>query len=959
MRKHMGILSILPLFLFTACATSSQVSTPEQTAAPQPAQQTKPAKHPLDQSEYRRFVLDNGIKVLLVTDPRFNKSAASLVVDAGALSDPPEREGLAHFLEHMLFMGTEKYPGVDEYAQYITENGGNRNAYTSRDHTNYIFEIKHDAFEGAVDRLAQFFIAPLFTNTYTEREINAVNSEFQSYIENDNWRASQVQRAIFRKDHPAFKFNVGSQKTLGDIKRDELLAFHKAHYGAHRMSLVLLGNAPLDTLQHLAKTYFVPIESRNLAPITYEPDFLPEKETFRLVQIEPIKDTRTVELSFPMPSYINDFRSKPDALLSSMIGHEGKGSLLSLLKTEGLATSLSAGGWLETRDYGRLEINVNLTPKGLENYLDVVRHCLAYIDILKESDYPTYYFQELRSKAKLDELYTDRGEGFGYASALGRRLAQYPLDVVERLPYLYEEEDAQAYHRLVSYLRPNNMMVTLMDKGVTTDKTEPHYGTQYSTTEDDAVYATLSNLPAREGLHLPEPNPFMPKHTTIPNRPQKEGITPTKLLSEPGVELYHATDAEFLRPKVSLRYKIRFAKENMNLRFKVLLDTYTTCVNESLTELAYPASLAGLDYTFQNGYEGVYFSINGFDESAATLYENVLEHMQHINITEQTFEAIKDRSIRSLKNFPKQDAWRITRSLIYETLYAVSYTPAERLSVVETLTLADIHAFAKTFYAQGYVEALVYGNLPTHSAIILTKQMQQKLGLQPIARDVTFEQTYLRQEKPEAIQVVTKLEVNNSCFWRQYYADLLTPQSRAAGLILGTFIERPFFTELRSNQQLGYIVSGGMSALERTSMYAYFLIQSNDYPADEVENRADAFIATYVDLFNAMPPEQFETLRATAIEELEQKDKTISEKASKFNAQAFSYNGNFKRDQEAIDALQAISVEDVAALLKNTLSPETRRMRTVLSFARDHEAKAEIKSSFDDLNTWKKGRTFK
>ena len=69
-------------------------------------------KHPLDRSEVRKLTLDNGVRVYLLSDPNFNVSAASMVVETGSLENPNDREGLAHFLEHMLFLGTEKYPDV-------------------------------------------------------------------------------------------------------------------------------------------------------------------------------------------------------------------------------------------------------------------------------------------------------------------------------------------------------------------------------------------------------------------------------------------------------------------------------------------------------------------------------------------------------------------------------------------------------------------------------------------------------------------------------------------------------------------------------------------------------------------------------------------------------------------------------------------------------------------------------
>ncbi len=116
---------------------------------------------PTDTAVFRRFTLENGLRVLLVSDPKFNKSGASLVTNTGQIDDPADREGMAHFLEHMLFLGTEKYPDVADYGNFIKANGGYNNAYTTSDHTNYQFEVRHEAFADALDRFAQFFITVL------------------------------------------------------------------------------------------------------------------------------------------------------------------------------------------------------------------------------------------------------------------------------------------------------------------------------------------------------------------------------------------------------------------------------------------------------------------------------------------------------------------------------------------------------------------------------------------------------------------------------------------------------------------------------------------------------------------------------------------------------------------------------------------------------------------------------
>ena len=153
-------------------------------------------KHPDDQSMSRYFVLENGLKVLMISDPEFNNSAAALEVNVGSLMDPKNRQGLAHFLEHMLFMGTEKYPDVEDFEKFLKKNGGNSNAYTSEDSTNYFFEIQHESFEGALDRFSQFFISPLFSNKYINREKKAVHSEHQKNLQQDSRRKQQLTAAL-------------------------------------------------------------------------------------------------------------------------------------------------------------------------------------------------------------------------------------------------------------------------------------------------------------------------------------------------------------------------------------------------------------------------------------------------------------------------------------------------------------------------------------------------------------------------------------------------------------------------------------------------------------------------------------------------------------------------------------------------------------------------------------------
>ena len=117
---------------------------------------------PSDDRGYLAHRLKNGLRVLLISDPHTDKAAAALDVRVGSGSDPEERPGLAHFLEHMLFLGTEQYPEAGEYQAFIQQHGGSDNAYTIPYHTNYYFDIQSQYLRGCAGEVLAIFCRPAF-----------------------------------------------------------------------------------------------------------------------------------------------------------------------------------------------------------------------------------------------------------------------------------------------------------------------------------------------------------------------------------------------------------------------------------------------------------------------------------------------------------------------------------------------------------------------------------------------------------------------------------------------------------------------------------------------------------------------------------------------------------------------------------------------------------------------------
>jgi insulysin len=168
-------------------------------------------------------------------------------------------------------MGTEEYPVENDYSQFLSAHSGSSNAYTSADNTNYFFDVSSDHFHEALCRFSSFFKAPLFSESCTERELLAVDSEHKKNIQQDYWRLYQLEKDLSDKNHVWNKFGTGNLNTLKLIPesmglnvRTVLLEFYEKNYSANIMKCVLLGKESIEKLKGFAVELFSTIRNKNV-----------------------------------------------------------------------------------------------------------------------------------------------------------------------------------------------------------------------------------------------------------------------------------------------------------------------------------------------------------------------------------------------------------------------------------------------------------------------------------------------------------------------------------------------------------------------------------------------------------------------------------------------------------------------------------------------------------------------
>lgn len=356
-----------------------------------------------DDREYAIIQLSNSLEVLLVSDIHCDKSAAALDVHVGSLCDPVDVDGLAHFCEHLLFMGTEKYPSENEYSQFLSVHGGHSNAFTSGDHTNFYFDVGSEFLEPALDRFSQFFISPLFLEECSDREMKAVDSEHKKNIQSDSWRNFQILKGLSDPSHPFSRFATGNLETLRDIPKSKgidirkvLLDFHDKYYSANIMKLVVVGKESIAQLTEWVVEKFSSISNKSIDVPEFPVHPFSKDQLLNIVQIKPVKDIRSISLLFPCADHRKDYKVHPLAYISHLIGHEGAGSILSLLKRKGWAHSLNAGtSGLGSIGFEFFRVFIEVTEDGLDHFEDILVILFQYIEMMKKTGVVSWVYHEV------------------------------------------------------------------------------------------------------------------------------------------------------------------------------------------------------------------------------------------------------------------------------------------------------------------------------------------------------------------------------------------------------------------------------------------------------------------------------------------------------------------------------------------------------------------------------------
>jgi zinc protease len=353
------------------------------------------------------FTLDNGLEVVVVPDHRAPVVTHMIWYKAGSAEDPPGRSGIAHFLEHLMFKGTEAHP-AGEFSRRVAEIGGNENAFTTHDNTVYHQTVARDqlalvmAFEA--DRMANLVIDD--AAIATEREVILEERRSRTDNEPSGRLYEAVTAALFQNSHYGIPI-IGWAHEMATLDRADAQMFYDQYYSPNNAVLVVAGDVTTDEVHRLAKETYGKVGRRDETPPRIRPREPLPFAARRISLADPQVTVPTIRRIYLVPSYSGAGPDEAAALdvLAEILGGGSTSRLYrGLVVDEAVAASAGAG-------YGGAALGADTSfgiyavPRGTTSLGTLEERIDAVIDELVETGVTPDQLERAKRRIIADTIY--------------------------------------------------------------------------------------------------------------------------------------------------------------------------------------------------------------------------------------------------------------------------------------------------------------------------------------------------------------------------------------------------------------------------------------------------------------------------------------------------------------------------------------------------------------------------
>jgi insulysin len=805
-----------------------------------------------DKRQYEYLKLQNNLQCLIISDDTDSMCGACLNVNVGSVNE--KIEGLAHFLEHMVFMGSEKYPDSNDFMSSINKNGGSTNAYTSDTDTNYHFTISPSEFMLTLDKFAQFFTHPLLKEEYVNREINNVDSECKKNLLDDMWIQMELYKTIVHEMHPINHFSCGDVKSLKiDNIYQELKKFHDKFYDAKYMTLVIFTNNDnkndnnIEKIKSIIYETFGQIKTDNNKNINRLHGKILKDNM--LVKYVPQREEHFLTVLLEGHSELDELKT-PYHFLTYILGNELENSLYEYLLDKGFITKISVNEGLAFDDYTILNIECILTDLGLENYKKVYNYIIKYIEFILEKLKTN---DELLSKHYLELMQTNKNNfEFWEQNDIIDTMISLSICLKEHIPKEYilsYDTHLTDYNTICEEVRKcfetYCVGVSLGSKKYCESCTKkfPRYNVLYEN-EKIEIYNDVIN-----DFKLPILNKFICYNLKF-DMSIEQSKEPIKLDNNKYNSFYYG-DIKYNTPMTDIRVIIKVPNILNSVETYVAMVLYLNSAYGDINELKEMAQIALYKLYIKLDYDVLYILLSGYTEKIDLVVE-LIRKMFNDKFRERSFKTSHYELSKNLKNYSKSNPLTQLNILFEKEVYLKYFTPEEQYKVCKKMSMERCIELFKQNYTDCRVNILTIGNLTKDKAIILNEKIYESINVKSQAEIVLTDNINRFGElKTKIIKSPNKKEENTvgsviyDLFrFRKHY----TKNWKSMVLfsrIYTTMVVNKYFYELRTKKQMGYIVRAKILLLDsnyHSSLFLQFIIQSPKYSVKKIIDETNNFI---------------------------------------------------------------------------------------------------------------------
>lgn len=876
-----------------------------------------------DDRQYSALQLENGIQVVLISDPSLENAAASLAVGVGSAQDPANQMGLAHYLEHMLFLGTEKYPEPSGFMKYTQANGGMTNAFTAYDKTNYMFQINAAKLDEALDRFSDYFKKPTFDPHYSDKERNAVNNEWSLQKAQDGWNLFALEGVTANPDSPAAKFNIGNLDTLKDKPGSELQTalkdFYQTYYSSNIMKLTLVGKQSLPELKALAIKHFSAVPNRNVKLPEITVPGLTKTQMGKAIHYKSIKDMKVLFIDFPIQSTHKDWRSKPDAYIHQLLTSEEPGTVCKELRNLGLAKNVTAQ--IDSENYGAdgyLRVMVDLTDAGLQQQDKIIAAIFTYVDLIRKKGINKSYYTEFKTIAEKNFNHGPKPQPLNQAVDMSMAQFKYPVAHLLNSDYYYGKYNPGAIKKLAKQLDKKRARIWYVSPDEKVDQKIPFFDGSYRTENlTSADFKRWDKIGKEFKFNLPPLNDLLSNDSAaiVSNTYKK----PQQILSQPGVEAFLVHSQHYHQEgnaAIDLQINVKFVQDSIrNRTMSYLLNDIYNKQTMSLVDKASRVSL-NISSSINAGHsQDIY--ISGYSAKLSLLLEKMVTEYVNLNISSEAFNQAIDSFQQSMENKRKDHVFRQALSQLGRLISVVQFTDEEYLATSKTITLDEIKAYHASLIKNALVRLLVVGNYTDAQVKEMALAAHKKLPGNTVPEERAINR-YALPVTGKPVLFRDDVALADSTVLQAWFAGAKSDEQQAQLEVFDAIFGNAFFTQLRTNEQLGYVVFSSQYPVDDVPGFI-MLVQSSNTDLTGIKTRMDKFRKDYQKQLDALTEQEVTAAREAIIANILQKPVDFYQEANWYREEFISGKYSFDKRDRMVAALKKVTKADLVKIYQSLL----------------------------------------